>query len=65
MKDDWLIRNAGNFSLINRHKLDETLTEYGDRKFEKQGIGDTAGKHSKTTGSTKLMHRELDTRRKL
>ena len=50
---------------MNRHKPDETLTERGDGKFEKQEIGSTEEKHFKISDSSKLMHKELDNKRKL
>ena len=50
---------------MKEHKPDEILTEYGDRKFEKQEIGSTEEKHFKIYDNSKLMHKELDIKRKL
>ena len=50
---------------MNRHKHDEIPTEAGGKKSEKQEIEDFAEKQDKTMDNTKLMHKELDSRKKL
>ena len=50
---------------MHRPKLDEILTEYEDRKFEKQEIRGTEEKQSKITGCTELMHKESGIKIKL
>ena len=51
--------------LMNTHKHDETLSDYGGEKFEEQENRDTAEKFSKAMDRTKPKHKELDIKKKL